>query len=39
VLSDGSLKLEPRQQLEQLGENASYSFHGGGLLWKLFVLG
>jgi hypothetical protein len=38
VLSDGGLKLEPREQLQQLGENAGYSFHGGGLLWRLFVL-
>jgi hypothetical protein len=32
VLCDGGLKLEPREQLQQLGENAGYSFHGGGLL-------
>jgi hypothetical protein len=38
VLSDGGLKLEPREQLQQLGENAGYSFHGGGLLRWLFVL-
>jgi hypothetical protein len=39
VLSDGSLNLEPQEQLLQLGENAGYSFHGGGLLWWPFVLG
>jgi hypothetical protein len=38
VLSDGGLKLEPREQLLQLGENAGYSFHGGVLLRWLFVL-
>jgi hypothetical protein len=38
VLSDGGLKLEPREQLQQLGENAGYSLHRGGLLWWLFVL-
>jgi hypothetical protein len=32
VLLDGLLELHSWKQLEQLGENATYSIHGGTLL-------
>jgi hypothetical protein len=38
VLPDGSLELQPRQQLQHLRRNARYSLHGGSLLGLTSIL-
>jgi hypothetical protein len=39
MLPHGGLKLQAGEELQHLGENATYSIHGGDLLSVVIVLG
>jgi hypothetical protein len=39
VLPHGGLELQAGEELQHLGENATYSIHGGDLLSVVIVLG